>query len=204
MQKSDFEAGRTRRAPNPSGEARAESPWVPRDAFERCVKIAAARGESGVPHALFVLHVERLDDIASACGPDAEAAVLDLIALVLTNLTGNRFPYCRLDPHRLAVIKSHCVPSNSPTVARQIRTSLQGGVFIWHGRHFRLGVSVGAAVLLPENGGTGGLIDRAWAASIAARDLGNQGYLMLDGSAGEKARIDNDRAWLEHLSETIV
>ncbi len=194
---------KTRAKPRPA-KTDAVTPWVSKDAFIRAVGIAAARGEAGTPHVLFVMHVERLNDIARGCGRVAESAALDLIALVLCNLTGEGFPFCRLEKDRIAVIKRHCAPSLVPALAGQIRTSIEGGVFNWHGRRFRLGVSVGAVVLLPDAEGPRRLIERAREASFAAQGPGIQGCLVLDGSDEEKSRREKDRAWFEHLSETIV
>lgn len=182
----------------------AATPWVSEEALERAVGVAAARGEAGTPHVLFVMHVERLDDIARGCGRDAESAVLDLIALVLSNLTGDGIPFCRLDKDRIAVIKSGCPLSRAPAVARQIHASLEGGVFKWRGRQFRLRASVGAVLLRTAPEGAAGLIQRARDASVAAQELGDQGCILLDGTPGETARLKKEREWFEHLSETIV
>lgn len=193
----------TRAARSP-GKTTAALPWVSKATFERAVGMAASRDQAGTPHALFVIHVERLNDIAHGCGRDAEAAVLDLIALVLSNLTGDGFPFCRLDKDRIAVVKSGCPLSRAPAVARQIHASLEGGVFKWQGRQFRLRASVGAVLLRTASEGVAGLIQRARDASVAAQELGDQGCILLDGTPGETARLKKEREWFEHLSETIV
>lgn len=199
-------AGRSHRRPAkpPTSKRKGKSPWAPPQKFERAVGIAAARGAAGTPHALFVLHLERLDDVANRCGPEAENTLLDLVALVLRNLTGDQFPLCRLAIDQIAVIRERCVPSQVSVLARQMRTALEGGVFIWRGRHFRLAVHVGAAVLLPEPGGPGALVRRAGKACHAARESGVAGCIMLDGSERERARMKTDRAWIEHLGQTIA
>jgi GGDEF domain-containing protein len=204
MPKPETGTGPKRRPVKPPAKERPGTPWVSRDVFKRSVGIAAARSASGVPHALFVVHVERLADITDRCGFGAEGALLDLAALILTNLTGDRFPLCRLENDQLAVIKDRCVPSQVSTIARQMRTALEGGVFIWQDLHFRLGVNVGVVVLTPAPGGPGALIRRAREACVAARELGNRGCLLLEGTEREKARIEKDRAWFDQLRETIA
>ncbi|HSS65227.1 MAG TPA: GGDEF domain-containing protein [Gammaproteobacteria bacterium] len=177
--------------------------WVPRAQFEACIDTAARRSAAGVPHALFVIHLERLLDIAARCGQKAERSLLDLVGLTLNNLVGHRFPACRLRQDHIAVIKDGCPSSMAPMVARQICAALEGGTFVWHGRHFRLGANVGITTLHPTPRGPGALVDRALRACAAAQELGNRSYFILEGRAEESRRLAEDRDWFQHLSETI-
>lgn len=156
-----------------------------------------------MPHALFVIHLERLLDVASHCGRKAERSLLDLVGATLHNLVGNHFPACRLKDDYIAVIKSGCPSSMAPVVARQICAALEGGTFIWHGRHFRMGANVGIITLHPTPRGPGALINRALRACAAAQELGNRSYVMLEGTPEESRRLARDRDWFQHLSETI-
>jgi len=177
--------------------------WITRAEFEPIVDTAARRTAAGVPHALFVIHLERLLDISARCGRKAERALLDLVGVTLNNLVGHRFPACRLKEDHVAVIKDGCPAAVAPRVARQICAALEGGTFIWHGRHFRLGANVGITSLHPTPRGPGMLINRALRACAAAQDLGNRSYVMLEGTKDESRRLAQDRDWFEHLSETI-
>lgn len=177
--------------------------WVPRAEFEAFIDSAARRTKAGVPHALFVIHLERLADIAHRCGRKAERSLLDLVGLTLDNLVGHRYPACRLKEDYIAVIKDGCPSSMAPMAARQICAALEGGTFIWHGCHFRLGANVGITMLHPSQRGPGALIDRALRACASAQELGNRSYLILEGTPAESRRLARDRDWYEHLSETI-
>jgi GGDEF domain-containing protein len=177
--------------------------WVSPAEFKACVDSAARRSAAGVPHALFIIHLERLLDISARCGPKAEKSLLDLVGLTLSNLVGHRFPACRLKEDHIAVIKHGCPLSMAPMAARQICGALEGGTFIWHGRHFRLGANVGITDLHPDSRGPGVLIDRALRACAAAQELGNRSYMILEGTPEESRQLDRDRDWFEHLSETI-
>ncbi len=177
--------------------------WLKRDDFEPSVDTASRRAAAGVPHALFVVHLERLQDISIRCGRKAERSLLDLVGLTLGNLVGHRYPACRLSDDHIAVIKDGCPSSLAPMVARQICAALEGGTFIWHGRHFRLGANVGITSLHPTPRGPGSLIDRGLKACAAAQELGNRSYFILDGAPEESRRLARDRDWYQHLSETL-
>ncbi len=177
--------------------------WVPRAEFEAAIDSAARRSAAGVPHALFVIHLERLHDIAARCGRRAESSLLDLVGTTLSNLVGHRFPACRLKEEYIAVIKDGCPSSLAPMAARQICAALEGGTFIWHGRHFRLGANVGITTLHPSARGPGAFVDRALRACAAAQELGNRSYFILEGKPEESRRLAEDRDWYEHLSETL-
>ena len=177
--------------------------WVPRAEFEASIDTAARKSGAGVPHALFVIHLERLRDIADRCGRKAEKSLLDLVGLTLNNLVGHRFPACRLKQDYIAVIKAGCPSSMAPMAARQICAALEGGTFIWLGRHFRLGANVGITTLHPSPPGPGAFIDLALRACAAAQELGNRSYFILEGKPEESRRLAKDRDWYEHLSETL-
>lgn len=193
----------TQRRP-PRGRAAAGTfPWATRADFEDALRSVAPAIRAGVPHALFVIHLERLPEIAARCGKQAERSLLDHIGLVLTNLVGQRFPAGRLEGDLLAVIKPGCPPSVAPVVARQICAATESGTFIWRGRHFRLGANVGITLLYPAAAEPAELIDRARRACAAAQQLGNRSYFMLEGTPEELRRLGQERDWFEHLSETL-
>ena len=177
--------------------------WVERADFEAAIDSAAWKSGAGVPHALFVIHLERLQDIAAGCGRRAENSLLDLVGATLNNLIGHRYPACRLKSDYIAIIKGGCPASMAPMAARQICAALEGGTFIWHGRHFRLGANVGITTLHPTTRGPGVFIDRALRACAAAQELGNRSYFVLEGKPAETRRLAEDRDWYEHLSETL-
>ena len=178
-------------------------PWVMRREFETAVDSAASRTASGVPHALFVIHLERMLDISARCGKKAEQSLLDLMGVTLSNLVGHQFPAYRLKQDHIAVIKPGCPPTRAPMVARQICAAIEGGTFIWRGRHFRLGANVGITALHPLARGPGALIDRALRACAAAQELGDRSYFILEGTPDESRRLAQDRDWFEHLRETL-
>lgn len=177
--------------------------WVTRAEFEAFIDTATRKAAAGVPHALFVIHLERLLDVAARCGRKAERSLLDLVGATLNNLLGHRYPACRLKEDHIAVIKGGCPGSAAPRVARQICAALEGGTFIWQGRHFRLGANVGITALHPVPRGSCALVDRALRACAAAQELGDRSYVMLEGTPEESRRLAQDRDWYEHLSETI-
>lgn len=177
--------------------------WATRAEFEGAVDTAARGTAAGVPHALFVIHLERMQDITARCGRKAEMSLLDLVGLTLNNLVGHRFPACRLTADHIAVIKDGCPSSMAPMVARQICAALEGGTFVWHGRHFRLGANVGITTLHPTSRGPGALIARAMRACAAAGELGNRSYVILEGTPQESRDLARDRDWYRRLSETI-
>lgn len=178
-------------------------PWVARAEFETEIDSAARRTAAGVPHALFVIHLERLLDVSARCGKKAEQSLLDLVGVTLSNLVGHQFPACRLKQDHIAVIKPGCPPTRAPMIARQICAAIEGGTFIWRGRHFRLGANVGITALHPSARGASGLIDRALRACAAAQELGDRSYFILEGKPEESRRLAQDRDWFEHLRETL-
>ena len=176
---------------------------IDRKTMSRVIADASARAAAGVPHALFVLHVERLGEVIEHCGEEGEAALLAIVGRRLGDQLGPGVPAARLCADRFAVVKDRCLPRDALTIARRIRNVLEGGVFRWRDLSFRVGVCVGVVEVVPGSS-AGSMLERAANACSEARSVGGDGVLFIDDSPEARITVEREHAWRDHVREVIV
>jgi GGDEF domain-containing protein len=180
------------------------SPFTDRHAFHRDLRVAMAGARSGVPHALFVVHIERFADAVSRCGPDAAVALQQLVHHNLTQQLGPDRCICRLRPDRFCLLEDRCPPRDAAILARRILGAFGGGVFRWKRLAFRLGARVSVVELgAPDLAGAEEALRRADQACHASVLLGNEGILALYGRPDEHVALSREIEWRDHLREVL-
>ena len=182
-----------------SGPPPASSEPLFREAAARALRLAAA----GIPHAVFVIHVERLKCVAQRCGHEAGESLVAEIVQRLRRKCGPWQAYCRLSAEKIAILKNDCSRRDAVAFAHRINDALGGEPFRWRGLTFRAGAAVGLLELDRQLEGIDDLLGRATEACAAARSLGSDGVVVFTGLPGEREALDRERAWREHIHETL-
>lgn len=182
-----------------SGPPSASSEPNFREATARAMHLAA----TGIPHAVFVIHVERLKCVTERCGHDAAESLVAEIVQRLARSCGPWQMYCRLSAERIAILKKDCSHREALAFAHRINGALGGEPFRWHGLTFRTGAAVGLLELDRQVEAIDDLLGRATEACMAARSLGSGGVVVFTGHPGEREALERERAWREHIHETL-
>jgi GGDEF domain-containing protein len=165
---------------------------------------SAARGvDAGIPHALLVVKLERVAEVCRECGPEAEAALVDVVRMTLYNQIGTEINATRIEPNRIAILKPGCLPRDARALGRRVRTALEGGQFLWQGLCFRLGATVGVLEMTDHSVPLEDQMAKATRACEAAAALGGDGVVVTTGRPEEQAALEREREWREHLNEII-
>jgi GGDEF domain-containing protein len=170
-----------------------------REATARAMHLAAG----GIPHAVFVIHIERLKCVTERCGYEAGESLVAEIMQRLVRKCGPWQAYCRLSAERIAILKKDCSCRDAMAFAHRINDALGGEPFRWRGLTFRAGAAVGLLELDRQVEGIDDLLGRAAEACAAARSLGSGGVVVFTGLPGEREALDRERAWREHIQETL-
>lgn len=191
----------SRDGPIPADRPRAQ--FASEAEFREAIARARALVTAGVPHAIFVIHVERLQNVIRQCGQEAEEALLETIGRLIERECGPWLAHCRTRVDRIAILKRDCPRHRAVTFAHRICDVLDSEVFRWRGLTFRVGATVGLLELENQPEGVDDLLGRATDACMAARSLGSDGVMVLTGQPGEQARVERERAWRDHIHETL-
>lgn len=172
--------------------------------FRDAVARARQRVAAGIPHAIFVIRVERLRDATEHCGHEAGLVLLEKIDRLLVREAGPWNADCRPSVDQIAILKQDCRRRDAIALAHRICNVLNAETFCWHDLTFRVGATIGVLELEEQPEGIDDLLGRATEACDAARSLGNDGVLVFTGHPGEREAVERERAWREHISETLV
>ena len=170
-----------------------------REATARAMHLAA----SGIPHAVFVIHVEHLKCVTERCGQQAGESLIAEIVQRLVRNCGPWQTYCQLSAERFAILKKDCSHRDALAFAHRINDALCGEPFRWRGLTFRTGAAVGLLELNRQIEGIDDLLGRATEACVAARSLGSDGVVVFTGHPGEREALERELAWREHIHETL-
>lgn len=177
-------------------------PFMDSASFRRYVNRLASGGSETRRHAVFVLHIDRLSAI-TRCGQDAERALLQHLGDVVRRSTGPDSTLGRLSTERFALIAWIRSRSALTDLAGALETSLQGRHFEWQGRHFRLGVNMGASILKSASTAPANPLQDATRACLAARAMGTSGVLVLKDTSDALGGILRECQWREHVREVL-
>lgn len=177
--------------------------FVERDSLIDHIRKAMVDVGAGIPHALLVLHLERFADVVEHCGAEAEPALLELVGKTLIEQTVPALCACRVAFDEFALVKGRCLPTEAATLGRRLRGALEGATFRWSDRPFRLGVSIAVVEMGDELRQASATLESAIEACNAAKSLGGDGILLIEGDADPRSLLQAEQQWRDHIREIL-
>ncbi len=141
-----------------------------RRAFERELGLALAKMPNG-PLIVFYIDLDQFKLINDTCGHAAGDALLQHLARVMEV----RFSYgflARLGGDEFGMILSGIELDEAERHAQHIIDDIRGIAFVWEGRSFRIGASIGMAIATPAMASESELLIAADTACFAAKEHG--------------------------------
>ena len=147
---------------------------VNRKEFER--RLTRALGDTAVTgvgeHALFYLDLDRFKQVNDSCGHEAGDELLRQIAALLGSHLRKRDTLARLGGDEFAALLENCPLDEAEEVAETVRHGVEEFRFLWAGRTFHVGVSIGVVSITPSSGRMVSVLRSADAACYSAKEEG--------------------------------
>jgi len=147
---------------------------VNRKEFER--RLTRALGDTAVTgvgeHALFYLDLDQFKPINDFCGHEAGDELLRQIAAILTNNLRKRDTLARVGGDEFAAFLENCPLDEAENVAESVRRAVEEFQFLWAGRTFSVGISIGVVSITPSSGRMASVLRAADAACYSAKEEG--------------------------------
>lgn len=115
--------------------------------FERRLAQCVNHLREGETHALLYLDLDGFKTINDAAGHAAGDEALRLVARIFRETVRDRDTLARIGGDEFGLLLEHCPPEMAHQHAEVLRNALRNTEFRWEGRHFRLGVSIGLAMI---------------------------------------------------------
>lgn len=118
-----------------------------RGEFERRLSQCVEHLQEGEIHALLYLDLDGFKVINDSAGHLAGDAALRQVANVFKNTVRERDTLARIGGDEFGLLLEHCPYQMALQRAEKLRLALRNSEFRWKARHYRLGVSIGVAMI---------------------------------------------------------
>jgi diguanylate cyclase (GGDEF)-like protein/PAS domain S-box-containing protein len=146
---------------------------VGRKGFEERLARVLAEAAAGVAeHALCYLDLDRFKIVNDTCGHDAGDDLLRGIGSLLGGRLRSRDTLARLGGDEFGVLLEYCSVTKAEEIAGKLQRAIEDFRYVWEGRSFSLGVSIGLIPITAASGRTADVLRAADEACYAAKNAG--------------------------------
>ncbi len=128
--------------------------------------------EDNSEHALCYIDLDQFKVVNDTCGHDAGDELLRQIARLLEDKVRKRDTIARLGGDEFGLLLERCTMNQANRVAEAVREAIDEFRFMWAGRNFRLGASIGVIPINFSSGNIANVMRSADAACYTAKDAG--------------------------------
>lgn len=177
---------------------------VNRREFERRVGTALSRAKSECSqHALLYMDLDQFKVVNDTGGHTAGDEYLRQLSVVLGAGLRKHDTLARLGGDEFGVLLEHCPPEQTLRIADQLRERIQDFRFLWEGKSFTLGVSVGVVFLNEYSESLSRVLNVADAACCAAKDDGRNRVHVYREDDSTILRRHGEMQWVSRITEAV-
>jgi len=175
---------------------------INRTEFERRLR-RIINSESEEDHALCYLDLDQFKVINDTCGHIAGDELIRQVSDLLSNIVRRRDTLARLGGDEFAVLMEHCTLTQATRVAKDLLKAVEGLRFVWEGKRFGLGVSIGVVPIDIGKGSVNDILSLADAACYAAKDAGRNRMHVSQVDDAELSRRRGEMQWVARINNAL-
>jgi diguanylate cyclase (GGDEF)-like protein len=177
---------------------------VNRREFERRTErlLSTIQRDNG-EHALCFMDLDQFKVVNDTCGHAAGDELLRQLGSVLTVTLRHRDTLARLGGDEFGILMEHCSLDDAHRVATSLQKAIQEYRFVWEGRSFKVGVSIGLVPITPDTINFIELIKDADAACYMAKDKGRNCIHVYHDEDIEKPERHGEMQWALRISRAL-
>ncbi len=163
---------------------------------------ASSRGNE-VEHALCFMDLDQFKLINDTCGHIAGDELLRQLSRVLQGAVRQNDTLARLGGDEFGVLMEHCSLDQAHRVAESLLKSIQEYQFVWEGKYFHVGVSIGLVAITHQTTSLSELLKQADAACYMAKDLGRNRIHEYHIEDSGLAQRQGEMLWVNRISQAL-
>jgi diguanylate cyclase (GGDEF)-like protein/PAS domain S-box-containing protein len=177
---------------------------VNRQEFERRLeRVLDETRSDGEECALFYLDLDQFKVVNDTCGHTAGDQLLRQIASQLHERLRGRDTLARLGGDEFGVLLEHCPLDQALRIATELRDAVQDYRFVWEGKPFSVGVSIGVVSLSAAVGDVATALSAADAACYAAKEQGRNRVHLYQSDDAVLAQQRTQMQWVSRLTHAL-
>ncbi len=168
--------------------------------LERALKSARARETS---YALLYLDLDQFKMVNDSCGHSAGDALLGQLGALLKSKIRWRDTLARLGGDEFGVLLESCSLDEAMNTAETLRVAIGEYKFVWEGRNFRLGVSIGVVPITADNESVATMLSAADSACAAAKEAGRNRIHSYQENDIDLMRRRREMQWAARINNAL-
>ena len=176
---------------------------INRAEFERRLRRILSADVPEGEHALCYLDLDQFKVINDTCGHLAGDELLRRISYLLSTVVRKRDTLARLGGDEFAVLLEHCPMKQAKRVANELLDAIQSLSFIWEGKRFNVGVSIGLVPMQGDEGNLSDMLSAADEACYAAKDAGRNRVHIYHPDDVELSRRRGEMQWVGEINRAL-
>ena len=155
-------------------------------------------------HALMYMDLDQFKVVNDTCGHLAGDQLLRQLAEAMQQCLGEHDLLARLGGDEFGVLLHHCSRESAMEAAERLRRTVTDHRFVWEGRSFRVGISIGLVFIRPrEVHSVTELLRAADLACYTAKDTGRNRIHVYEDTDLELARRHGEMHWVSRITSAI-
>ena len=154
-------------------------------------------------HALLFMDLDQFKVVNDTCGHIAGDELLKQIADLFANKVRNVDTLARLGGDEFAVLLEACPVNKAQQIAESLRKVVKEYRFVWEGKLFEIGVSIGLVPISPDSGTRTDILSHADAACYVAKDLGRNRIHVYKPDDAALAQHHGEMQWVHKITHAV-
>ena len=154
-------------------------------------------------HALCFMDLDQFKIVNDTCGHIVGDEMLRQISVALQQNMRKRDTLARLGGDEFGVLMEHCSLNDAHQIVLTLLKTIQDFLFVWEGRSFKVGVSIGLVPIVRTTPSLSELLKQADAACYVAKDKGRNRIHVYDIDDEEIAQRHGEMQWVTRLNHAL-
>ena len=154
-------------------------------------------------NALCYLDLDQFKVVNDTCGHIGGDELLKQLAILLQTNIRQRDTLARLGGDEFGVLMERCTLERAERVASSLHKAISDFRFIWEGKTFSIGVSIGLVAVNSASGSTTEILKRADAACYAAKDAGRNRIHIYHDDDKELSLRHGEMQWVSTINQAL-
>ncbi|GGX19614.1 hypothetical protein GCM10007242_28140 [Pigmentiphaga litoralis] len=177
---------------------------INRREFEKRVETALLSAQNfSRHHVLCYLDLDQFKIVNDTCGHAAGDALLKQMAGVLQSHLSDSDTLARLGGDEFGVLLENCSLDQARLTATNLLTAVREHRFLWEGRTFTVGVSIGVVPIAADTGNRAEIFAAADSACYVAKENGRNRVSVYHRSDADMAQRRTDMHWAARLTSAL-
>lgn len=177
---------------------------INRNEFEKRVsRLLIDIKNSHACHAMFFMDLDQFKVVNDTCGHVAGDELLSKLGHLMLGIINKRDTLARLGGDEFGVLMENCTLDQAQVVADEILKTVMNYRFLWAGKVFRIGVSIGLVAINKNSANFTELFRQADTACYLAKDMGRNRIHAYHPDDAELAVRHREMNWVGRINEAL-